>query len=418
MRSILWTPLCVLAFASCGKSTARTKAPDADSASMANMPGMATSTKGDSTAMPRGGNAATASKDSAGGIVPDHIVFTAQQIQHGGIRWNAAVMQKAAITATVPGELIPNEDRTARLGAAARGRIVDVRVQPGDRVTKGQTLVTLQSSDAGMAQSDVAKATAEVTARRAQAQYAASARARAERLLALTAIPRQDYERALADDEQARAALQQGEAESRRAHSTAEQLGATASAAGEIVIRSPLDGVVLSRTAAPGTVVDAGALLIVVTDPATLWLRVNAPEQFASLFHRGDALRFTVPAYPTDTFSARIDAVGAGLDADTHTLGVRGVVSSAGKLKAQMLATVTVGGAARIPAVQLPDEAVVMLQGRPTVFIVKPDGKGGAQFERRAVEVSGRVGGRAAVTRGLVAGDLVVTGGAFAVKGG
>ena len=55
---------------------------------------------------------------------------------------------------------------------------------------RGQALVTMLSTDAGMAQSDVAKATAEVTSRRAQAQYAASAHARAERLLAIKAIPR------------------------------------------------------------------------------------------------------------------------------------------------------------------------------------------------------------------------------------
>src|SRR5207237_9851736 len=133
-------------------------------------------------------------------------------------------------------------------------------------------------------------------------------------------------ERAVTDDEHARAALAQAEAEARRAHATAEQLSVGRSANGEVAIRAPFAGVVLARTAVPGTVVDAGAPLVIITDPSSLWLAISAPEQLAGLFHRGGRLRFTVPAYPADTFRARVDAVGAGLEADTRTLSVRALV--------------------------------------------------------------------------------------------
>jgi cobalt-zinc-cadmium efflux system membrane fusion protein len=344
------------------------------STEMAGMPGM-------SAEKPAGeaGDAASASV----------VTFTAAQVQHGKVLWEPVVMATASTSAVVPGQLTPNEDRTSRLGAPARGRVIAVRVQPGDRVSRGQVLVTLQSPEAGMAQSDVSKAQAEVTARRAGAQYARSARERADRLLALKAIPRQDYERAVADDEAAHAALTQADAELRRARSTAEQLGAGASASGEIALRSPLTGVVLARTAVPGSVIEAG---------------------------QGGRLRFAVPAYPADTFSARIDAVGAGLDPATRTLTVRGVVPSGGKLKAEMLATVVVEGAGTVPAVLLPDDAVQLLDGKTVVFIAKPDGKGGAQLVARPVEVGSRARGRVAVTRGVSAGEVVVTKGAFAIK--
>jgi RND family efflux transporter MFP subunit len=267
-----------------------------------------------------------------------------------------------------------------------------------------------------MAQSDVAKAAAAVSAAEAQAAYARSARERAERLLVLKAIPRQEYERAIADDAQARSTLAQSQAELRRARSTAGQLGAGASASGMIEIRAPLSGVVLSRTAAPGTVVEAGSPLVLVTDPATLWVTVNAPEALAGLFHRGSPLRFTVPAYPADTLTARVDAVGAGLDPETRTLAVRAVVSSGGKLKPAMLATAYVTGVGNVPAVLLPADAVQLMDGKPTVFLAQPDGKGGARLARREVEVGPRTGGTVAVTRGLTTGDVVVTAGAFAVK--
>ena len=244
--------------------------------------------------------------------LPASVTFSAAQIEHGGVKWGAPTMGSASSSAVVPGEVSPNEDRTARLGAPTGGRIISVSVRPGDRVMSGQPLVTMQSPDAGVAQSDVSKADAELASRRAQAQYAASARARAERLLALKAIPRQDYERAITDDDQARAALAQAESELRRARGTAEQLSVGAASSGQILLRAPFAGVVLARTAVPGAVVEAGSPLVIITDPSSLWLAINAPEQLAGLFHRGGHLRFTVPAFPADTFAANVDAVGAG----------------------------------------------------------------------------------------------------------
>jgi cobalt-zinc-cadmium efflux system membrane fusion protein len=348
---------------------------------------------------------------------PTDVNLTAAQIAHGGVHWEPVALGTVAPAATVPGQVIPNEDRTAQLGATVAGRVVAVAVRPGDRVRSGRILVTLQSPAAGMAQSDVTKAEAEVSSRRAQATYARSARERGERLLALKAIPRQDYDRAIADDELAGAALAQAEAELRRAKSTAQQIGADASATGEIAIRSPFDGVVLARMAVPGTVVEAGAPLVVVTDPSSLWLSVNAPEKLASLFRVGGRLHFTVPAYPSDTFSARIEAVGAGLDPATRTLAVRGLVSTRdGRLKPEMLASVVVEGGNVAAAPWVPEDAVQLLDGRSVVFAVRPDGTGGAHFEPRHVELGARSGGRVAITRGLAAGDVVVTRGALAIK--
>jgi len=400
-RAFIYGFLMALAVA-CNRTKPTGDEPKKGADDMASMPGMAD----------KGGPTENADKPS----VPANVQLTAAQIQHAGVKWASVVMGVASGVATVPGEITPNEDRTVRLGAPTRGRVTSISVRPGDRVAAGHALVTMQSPEAGMAQSDVAKADAEVIARRAEAQYAASARARAERLLTLKAIPRQDYDRAIADDERARASLAQAAAEARRAHATANQLSAGGTATGEVVVRAPSAGVVLSRVAVPGTVVDAGAPLVVVTDPANLWVTIAAPEQMAGLFRQGGHLRLTVPAFPTDTFTARVDAVGAGLEADTRTLSVRATVSANGRLRPQMIATVIVDGAESLPVAYVPEDAVQMMDGKPHVFLVQPDGSGGARFERRAVTVGAREGGRVAILRGLAAGDVVATTGAFSVK--
>jgi cobalt-zinc-cadmium efflux system membrane fusion protein len=231
------------------------------------------------------------------------------------------------------------------------------------------------------------------------------------------AIPRQDYERAIADDESAQASLSQALAEQRRAIGSAEQLGAGASATGEMVLRSPLSGVVLTRNAQPGAVVSAGTQLISVTDPSSLWLQINAPEKLASLFRIGGALHFSVPAYPADKFDARVTAVGAALDPDSRTLLVRATVLNGNqKLKPEMLATVSVEGEGVSTVPVVPDGAIQLLDGRATVFIAKPNPAGGATFVRRTVEIGSRTASNVAVARGLAAGELIVTVGAFSVK--
>ena len=388
----------VLAGIGCSRKTDQTK--EAVSDSMSAMKGMTIDTGARST-----------------GPDTNSITFTAAQIEHGMIQWAPAALGQSSTSAVIPGTIIPNENRTARLSAPAEGRVTAVRVQPGDRVGRGQILVSLVGPGAGSAQSDVSKAAAQVVAMRAQAGYAQAARERAERLLALKAIPRQDYERAIADDESARASLSQALSEQRRAVSSAEQLGAGASASGEMVLRSPLSGVVLSRDAQPGAVVGAGTQLVSVTDPTSLWLQVNSPEKLASLFRVGGILHFSVPAYPTDKFDARVTAVGAALDSNTRTLLVRAMVLNGNqKLKPEMLATVSVEGegASTVPVV--PDGAIQLMDGKPAVFIAKPNAAGGATFVRRFVEIGSRTGSQVAVTRGLAAGELVVTVGAFSVK--
>lgn len=402
----------------CKPADEKSGGPESDSAKraqeMANMPGMNKKDESDT--------AGVADKDddekkTASSKIAKQITLSAAKIEHGGIKWNPVTMGLTAGVALLPGELVPNEDRTVRIGAPASGRVLRVLVNPGEQVRQGQPLVTLQSPEAGTAQAEVSKAVAALSAARAESEYASSARARSERLLALKAIPRQDYDRAITDDEKARAVLTQAEAEVQRARTTADQLSVGVSANGEMVLRAPMNGVVLARTAVPGSVIEAGAPLVTIMDASTMWLTINAPEPMVGMIRRGGSLAFTVPAYANDTLSARIESVGAGLDETTRTLLVRAVVgNAAGRLKPEMLANVLVRGEMNVPAVIIPEDAVQLIDGRPHAFVALPDGKGGAEFVRREVVVGSRLAGKAAVIKGLAAGELVVTSGAFSVK--
>jgi cobalt-zinc-cadmium efflux system membrane fusion protein len=392
------TFLLILALTSAG-ACAKTESADADSAKPAvdPMAGMdMPSTKPDSAT--------------------SGVTFSAAQIEHGRVAWVPLSEGMFAGTVRIPGQLVANEDRTARVAAPAESRVMAIHVNPGDWVEQGARLATLQSRDASMASADVAKARAALTSQRAAATYARGARARAERLLALKAISRQELERAIADDDLASAGVAQADAEVKRAIAAAEALGVDPSD-GSMTLRSPLAGSVVTRDAVPGAVLGAGAPVVTLTDPSSLWLSVAVPEQFAPSIRTGARLRFVVPSFPQDTFAARVQSVSASFDATTRSLPVRAVVANAGRrLRPEMFVDAWLEGGEQRRAVAVPDSAIQRLDGKAVVFVAHPSENGGAHFEVREIVIGGSNNGTTAILSGVKAGETVVVRGAYAVK--
>lgn len=343
------------------------------------------------------------------------VTFTRDQIAHGGVKWAAATSEAVGSHTELPGRLVPDDDHTTRVSAPLPGRVTTVHVKLGDRVARGQSLVSLRSPEAVSARADEAKAVAELNSREAAVNFAKRARERAERLLELKAIAAQEVERARTDEQLAEAARTQAQAEVTRARTTLREYGG-ADGSGEVVLRAPAAGVVVARDAVPGTVVEPGAPLVTITDLSSLWLDIAATESVASALTRAQRVVFSVPAFGEQRFDARIQSVGAALDSQTRTLPVRALVNSAGgKLKPGMFATVWVEGVAAT-LVTVPDAAVQLLDEKPVIFVAKPDGKGGAVMTRRAVELGPKQAGRTAILKGVQPGDMIVVDGAFAVK--
>jgi membrane fusion protein, heavy metal efflux system len=174
---------------------------------------------------------------------------------------------------------------------------------------------------------------------------------------------------------------------------------------------------VLARDAMPGSVVDAGAPLVTVSDVSTLWLHISLPEGVATMLRPGASVRFRIPALGTETMEATLQNIGAALDATTRTLPAQAAVSNAsGRLRPAMFATAEIPQGEPRAGVAVPASALQLLDNAPVVFVAQPDGQGGARFERRAVETGTRTAEQVPIVSGLRPGDLVVTEGAFAVK--
>lgn len=342
------------------------------------------------------------------------VTLTADQIAHGSVKWAAVSSQSVADMVEVPGRLVPNEDHTARVSASVRGRVTAVTANIGDTVARGQVLVVLQSEEASSRRADLAKATAELTERQAAMRYARAARERAERLLTLKSGSAQDVERSRADEAAAEAGVARADAAVQHARTALSVLEVDAT--GQIQLTSPSSGVVVARDVVVGSVVEGGATALVVTDPSSLWLEFGVTNSVATTLKVGQRFGVVVPG-SEDVVDARVLRVSGTVDPSTRLVVVRGSVANPHKqLRPEMFVTVRVETTLSRPAVIVPRDAVQLFDGKPAVFLVEPDGKGGAKFIRRDVETGTTAQGRTHVVKGVAAGDVIVTDGAFAVR--
>ncbi|HEY8548323.1 MAG TPA: efflux RND transporter periplasmic adaptor subunit [Vicinamibacterales bacterium] len=318
-----------------------------------------------------------------------------------------------------PSVLQLDETQTARVGAIVDAVVVDLRVNVGDRVSRGALLGTLHSHALHEAVAEYRKALAERRQRATELDYATDAEARARRLFGTKAISQQELVRAGTSRTAAAEALTIAETEVERARNELEHLGVNAADidrsgdADRIPIRSPIDGVVLERFVAPGMAVTPGTQMFVVSDLSRLWGIAEVDERHLSRLAPGQPATLHVAAYPDTAFDAKVLAIGDTVHETTRRVSVRlAVPNPAGRLKPRMFATARLGIDEPRTVVAVPKAALQTLNDRTVVYVQKEDG----EFEPRPVVVHAERGDVAELADGLRAGERVATSGSFLLK--
>jgi cobalt-zinc-cadmium efflux system membrane fusion protein len=333
----------------------------------------------------------------------EELTLTAEEAERAGVKVEAIKSEELGETLQVTATIRPDQDRLARVAPRIEGRITSAPAKLGDRVQAGQTLATLDSVD-------VAEAHATWTQAQAELRIAEADFKRAESLNAEEIIPRKDFLRAQADRDKAAAAV-------RNAADRLRLLGGAQAASGSGVagfaVTAPFAGTVIEKKVTLGELGSPSEPMFTVADLSKVWIQADLPEVALAKVRVGANAKVTVPAYPGETFSGRVGHIGAMLDKDTRTIAARIEVANAdGRLKPEMFATATIeAGGDKREAIALPDAAIVLLEGKPTVFVFEQ-----GAYEAREVEPGERVGGRTLLKSGVKAGDQVVTSGAYALK--
>ena len=185
-------------------------------------------------------------------------------------------------------------------------------------------------------------------------------------------------------------------------------LGKTGKTQSNLIMRSPLQGVVVKRAVEPGSIVNAGDVLVSLANPKELWFLGNVYEQDIRKIQKGQTMILRSESYPDKEFIATANYIAPAIDPETHALLIRcDVENTDGLLRPDMYVSARLK-TAETEAVVVPQSAIIRVREmRYAIIKTAPD-----TFRRFLVKGYDLDGKQFAVTEGLEPGMKVLTDGA------
>jgi membrane fusion protein, heavy metal efflux system len=302
-----------------------------------------------------------------------------------------------------------NEELSVQVFTPYQGRIIALFASVGDDVKKGQTLFTIDSPDLLQAESTLIAAAGvmDLTTRNL---------ARLKDLYTTRAVSQRELDQGASDQQTAEGNLRAGRDSVRLFGKTEDEIDkivADRRADPTLVVKSPIDGRITARNAAPGLFVQPGnaPAPFTVTDISTMWMLANVAESDSPAFRVGQPVQVTLDAFPGRLFDGKVTTIGASVDPNTRRVLVRSEVKDPQhELRAGMFANfaIRVGGPIRSPAVPI-DGVVREGDGTMTAWVTADR----RHFSRRVVKLGEQRGGYWQILDGVRSGELAATEGAL-----
>jgi membrane fusion protein, heavy metal efflux system len=306
--------------------------------------------------------------------------------------------QEVSNQLVLPARIIANPTEVVHIYPPISGRVVALKVLPGQEVTKGQQIGMLQSSDAAQTRSDYEKA--KIEAARADLQLQ-----RGKELLQHEVMAQRDYDDLKAMDDADHAELE-------RARQALHILGFSENDTSDTIpVRSPIGGVVLDVGTATGELqrsLDNATAIATIADINSIWVVGDLYPRDVGSVHVGQPVQISVNGYPDQVFHGVIDNISDAVDPTSLTLKARVVLANPQhKLKPQMYATIAVTNQ-KGEAIVVPSTAVIQNGKEAFVFVETSPGK----YARRTVVLGATHQSTDEINQGLEDGDKIVSSGA------
>ncbi|MGZ8868830.1 MAG: efflux RND transporter periplasmic adaptor subunit, partial [Thermoanaerobaculia bacterium] len=195
----------------------------------------------------------------------------------------------------------------SEVAAKVIGRVSQVFVDEGARVTRGQPLLTLETDYLRL---NLQAAEAQTAQAKAALDEAERDLARKQELIAKSSIPQATFDRSRAVFDQTRAA----------------HAGAAAQASllrqqiADSTVRSPITGTVAEKRVDVGQKLGDGNVAFVVLQISPIKLRFSVPERYLGQVRVGQTVAAKVDPYPGETFTGTIKTVGGVINPQTRTM--------------------------------------------------------------------------------------------------
>jgi membrane fusion protein (multidrug efflux system) len=306
--------------------------------------------------------------------------------------------------------------REVEVRARVTGILLSRNFTEGARVTKGQSLYTI---DPAPFQAALARAEADVGVAVARLDQARREAVRLRSLVADKFVSQKLY-----DDAASAEAIGEAELKAARARLTEARLNLEYTR-----VESPVTGIASRSLRSEGTLVSGSeVLLTTVTQVDPIWVNFGIPDgERLRLQRESDAGRLVLPKDGRFEVSVRLAdgsvyaRTGRLAFADIRISGQTGTSDARaelpnpeGRLRPGQFVRVTLRGATRPDAILVPQRAV--LEGPQGKFVYVVDAKSTAQ--PRPVEVGEWAGSDWIVTAGLQAGERVITDGVMRIGPG
>jgi RND family efflux transporter MFP subunit len=278
---------------------------------------------------------------------------------------------------------LPNRD--VQVSALVAGRVVNLAVVEGDKVSQGQEIARL---DASTYQDQLKQAEATL-------ENAKQNETRLSRL----------FERGIAAGKEKEDAHKEFLI-AQSAYDTAKiQVARTR-------ITSPISGVVAKRFINIGEQVDGTGSQPIFEignfDPIELTATLQA--SLVQYLHEGQNADLKVDAFGNTIFPAKVVALLPKIDANTNAVTARIQTANADhRLRGGMFATASIITAVHPDALNIPATALVVANNEPKVFVVQAD----STVQERPVKTGWRDGDRIEILEGVKSGERVVTTGSY-----
>jgi len=170
-----------------------------------------------------------------------------------------------------------------------------------------------------------------------------------------------------------------------------------------VALRSPVDGVVLTKNVVQGARVMPNDTLYEIADLRRVWVLADIYESDLSQLRVGQLAQVTVSALGGRTFPGRVTFAAPTVSEATRTIAARIELDNPGLvLRPEMYADVVLQSDAG-SVLSVPESAVLRTGVRSIVFVARGNG----QFEPREVQTGIKAGGFYEIRRGVAAGETV-----------
>ena len=308
---------------------------------------------------------------------------------------NPPVEHTAVVTEQQVGDMLawPGvvKSRTvADIAPRLTARIVEIKVNAGDTVKKGDVIARLDERDLKAQEKAALAALAGANA------HAARARADKQRISGLyekEAATRERYDAAVALAKEAQAGADQASG----------ALTEIRTRLADTLLLAPFDGTVVKRLKQPGDMGMPGVSVVMLQVPRGLRLEVEVPAACAGAFHPGEAVAVRIDTLDR-TFDATIDEIIPEMDAQTHSQLIKIALPAVEGLKPGYFGWLK-QACEEHAALLIPTSAVQHL-GQLEIVRVLLDGR----ESTRHIRTGKTFGDRIEVLSGLRAGEIVMTG--------